>query len=271
MGDNQTDKYPLPFLRWAGGKRWLAKRVISELPTDFKSYYEPFLGAGTFFFAARPKQSFLSDSNEELILTYELIRDNCEAVLTWLRKFKNTKTAYYQIREEKPRNAAKAAARFIFLNKTCWNGLYRVNRKGEFNVPYGNKRKTEIYVQENLRAVSKALMGTELQSCDFQVALQKCKEKDFVYLDPPYTVAHERNGFLMYNAKIFSWDDQIRLSRVVAELHERGCYVLLSNAFHSSIKDLYRAFETVKLTRASVISGEVAGRGKVHELLLKNF
>lgn len=247
------------------------KKIMPELPADFKNYYEPFLGAGTFFFAARPKRAFLSDSNEELILTYEQLKNNCDAVIDWLKKFKNTKTAYYEIRDDKPISSAKAAARFIFLNKTCWNGLYRVNRKGEFNVPYGNKKKTEIYVEENLKAVAKALLSAELRSCDFQVLLKNCKEKDFIYLDPPYTVAHERNGFLMYNSKIFSWEDQVRLAKIVEDLHVRGCYVALSNAYHSSIRSLYKTFETVKFTRASVISGEIYGRRRVHELFLKNF
>jgi DNA adenine methylase len=271
MSAQELKRYPYPFLRWAGGKRWLVESLVPQLPRDFTDYYEPFLGAGTLFFAIRPKRAFLSDSNEELMRTYQQLKEDSQEIIKWLKTLRNTKTGYYHIRKSKVKNPARFAARFIFLNKACWNGLYRVNRRGEFNVPYGNKQGTEIYVEENLKAVSKALADVALMVCDFEESLKMCKKRDLIYLDPPYTVAHEKNGFLKYNSKIFSWEDQIRLAAIVEGLHARGCYVVISNAYHSSILNLYKNFAVQKLTRASIISGEASGRRRIHEALIKNF
>lgn len=262
-----------PFLRWAGGKRWLANFITSLIPNDINDYYEPFLGAGNVFFKMNGlgKKHYLSDTNKDLILTYCQIKDNYKEVIKHLRQFENKKKYYNTIRNKKFRNPNKTAAKFIYLNKTCFNGIYRVNRKGEFNVPYGYKKRVDFINEGNLQLVSKYLHKAEINQIDFEKATLNCKEKDFIYFDPPYTVSHSKNGFISYNSKLFSWDDQIRLFKRFNELSEKGCYALLSNANHTNIRRMYKEYEFIYKKRTSVIAGSVENRKKVREILIKNF
>lgn len=269
--NNQNKKIPLPFLRWAGGKRWLINNIKKIIPTDFNNYYEPFLGAGSLFFSLKPNKAYLSDINEELILTYFGIKKNYRAVTKYLNQYKNNKTNYYRIRDSSPKSDYEKAARLIYLNKTCWNGLYRVNNNGKFNVPYGFKKNISIYDVNNLKIVSDSLKNVELKNCDFEVSLKNCKKKDLIYIDPPYTVAHQNNGFIKYNAKIFSWKDQERLAKVVNQLNEEGCYIILSNSYHESLIKLYKNFNLQKYSRKSLISANADSRKKIYELLVTNF
>jgi DNA adenine methylase len=262
---------PKPFLRWAGGKRWLLEKLEQKIPNDFNDYYEPFLGAGSLFFWLMPVNAHLSDLNNDLVQVYNQIKKNPSLVVKYLSELSNTKNSYYKVRANIPRSQYARAARFIFLNKTCWNGLYRVNRNGLFNVPYGHRKKVEIYDQTNLLAVSKALKNAEIKHCDFEVLLDTAKYKDLVYLDPPYTVAHKNNGFIEYNAKIFSWEDQKRLARVVKTLSNRGCYIVESNASHKSVAELYKKFNLTTVNRVSVIGRNVSSRKKIEEFLITNF
>src|SRR3990170_7214919 len=231
-----------PFLRWAGGKRWLVDELAKIIPNDYNHYYEPFLGAGSLYFNVNVSKAHLSDINSELILTYKMIKQDYLKVIEHLNEFHNSRKHYYLIREKKLKNQYKRAARFIYLNKTCWNGLYRENSSGKFNVPYGNKKNTEIFKEDNLMATHLKLKNANLFNSDFETALKNCKEGDLIYLDPPYTVAHQNNGFIKYNSKIFSWEDQERLSKLMMALNKKGCYLVLSNASHESILLLYKGF-----------------------------
>lgn len=260
-----------PFLRWAGGKRWLMKILLKIIPEDYKVFHEPFLGAANLFFALNPPKAYLSDINSELILTYNQLRLNYSNVISHLKQIKDNKKNYYNVRQNIPQNLAARAARFIFLNKTCWNGLYRENREGKFNVPYGYKVKTEIYDESNLMNVSKVLKNATVKSDDFESILKNSNKGDLVYLDPPYTVAHQNNGFITYNSKIFSWTDQERLASVIKELDSAGCSIILSNAYHKNILRLYSNYKCKKVNRMSIIGRNPSSRRKINESLITNF
>ena len=267
----KTQNKAKPFLRWAGGKRWLVDELIKIIPADIKNYYEPFLGAGSLYFNIDVNKAYLSDINSDLILTYKMIKKDYKQVLYHLNNFKNSKKNYYIVREKEFKNEFKKAARFIYLNKTCWNGLYRENSSGKFNVPYGNKKHTEIFNEENLEAVNLKLKNAHLYDYDFEYALRNCEEGDLIYLDPPYTVAHQNNGFIKYNSKIFSWSDQKRLSKLMKSLNDKGCYLILSNASHESILLLYDGFNFINITRHSIIGAKSDSRKKIKEYLITNF
>jgi DNA adenine methylase len=262
-----------PFLRWTGSKSWFVKNEIEKyLPARFNNYHEPFLGGGAVFFHLRPKNNvFLSDLNEELINTYIQIRDNIDGVLNNLKKHKNNEEDYYQIRSMRCRTDHSRAARFIYLNRTSFNGIYRVNPSGLYNVPYGKRINVDVVTEEKLRAVSKLLKGTNLRTTEFSSVLKNVKKNDLVYLDPPYTVAHENNGFIEYNSKLFSWDDQRRLAEIAAEISERGAFFILSNAEHKAIRDLYvEVGEIRSLSRYSKVGGRNKTRGLFRELIVTN-
>jgi DNA adenine methylase len=225
------DEGQVPFLKWPGGKRYLADRIVKHFPATHGRYFEPFVGSAALFFAHRPADSVLADKNAELIACYEQVRDNCEAVIRRLRKLRNSSEDYYRIRDHEPIDAAWRAARFVYLVKLAFNGIYRVNTTtGKFNVPYGDHEGRVVFEPENLRRASRLLKGSKLVAADFEVALADAGNGDLVYLDPPYTVAHNSNGFLRYNMKLFSWEDQVRLANCAQGLADRGCHVVVSNA-----------------------------------------
>lgn len=262
----------IPFLRWAGGKNWLIKYldfIIGE--NTFNNYHEPFLGGASLFFALNPpNESFLSDVNSELIETYINLRDFPENVISELSEFKNSESFYYKIRRDKNQNPIFKAARFIFLNQTSFNGIFRVNLLGVYNVPYGFRKKP-FYDPILLREVSNRLRNTHLICCDFAETLQNIAYGDLVYLDPPYTVSHSNNGFIKYNQKLFSLEDQQRLSEFIDQIREIGAFYMLSNAYHPKIYEIFNKNEKIiTLERASLIGGKNATRGKVKEYLFTN-
>jgi DNA adenine methylase len=262
-----------PFLKWAGGKRWLTSRQTNLFPnkTEIKRYFEPFLGGGAVFFHLQPSCGYLSDVNPDLINSYKVIRDNWEELYNLLKKYDSQHGSefYYRIRASKPRAPLQKAARFIYLNRTCWNGLYRVNKKGEFNVPIGSKTRV-ILEEDNFEELSILLNRTVLETCDFEETINKANAGDFVFIDPPYTVKHNLNGFIKYNEKIFSWEDQIRLRNSISKAIERGASVLMLNADHKSIKNLYKGIGKMKtFERASIIAGNSEARGIYSELAIK--
>lgn len=264
----------IPFLKWAGGKRWL----VASRPDLFRfreeRYIEPFLGSGAVFFHLRPSRAILSDLNGELISTYQSMRDRWADVNSWLRYHaaRHEKDHYYAIRgDEKSRDVAKEAARLIYLNRTCWNGLYRVNRAGRFNVPIGTKTSV-ILETDDFQGISQVLDGVRLTCCDFEETIDQALEDDFLFVDPPYTVQHNLNGFIKYNEQLFSWDDQVRLRDALVRADRRGARILMTNADHESIRKLYEGvFYLESVSRNSVLAGRGGSRGTVTELLVRNW
>lgn len=248
----------------------LLAEILPLVPKEYSTYYEPFLGGGALYFALQPKRAVLSDSNSDLIDCYTVIRDDPDAVLRKLGQFKNTKSAYLQIRGSRPTSSIGKAARLIYLTTLAFNGIYRVNLRGEFNVPYGWKKHLEVAQADRLLAVSRALAGRTLRCARFEDVLKDAEKGDFVYLDPPYTVAHENNGFLKYNAKVFSWEDQVRLAETARNLAARGCRILITNACHSSIRALYTGLRKIVVSRASRIAASAEHRRLVNELIITN-
>lgn len=261
---------PRPFLKWAGSKRHVLKHLIDLLPKHINTYYEPFLGTAALFFLLKPRHAVLNDFCIPLMNAFIAVRDNVDAVIKYLRPLKPNKTLFYQIRQKPSRGRFRRAAEFIYLNKVCWNGLYRVNSNGIFNVPYGSPKSNFIADFHNLKACSLTLQspGVELQSSDFEEAITGAKHGDLVYFDPPYVTGHNNNGFLEYNETIFSWTDQQRLAKVAKYLATKGVHVIISNANHDQIVKLYPGFGVRRFNRSSTLASDAASRRTVSELLL---
>lgn len=261
-----------PFLRWAGGKTWLTKfldKIIGNL--DYTNYHEPFLGGGAVFFTLpHSSKAYLSDLNKELITTYQSVKENPFEVIKILKTYENTQEFYYKVRGYVSDNAFERAARFIFLNQTSFNGIYRVNLKGEYNVPFGYRSK--VFLEEDkILAASECLKNTCISYGDFTCNMSNIKEGDLVFLDPPYTVSHNNNGFIKYNQKLFSLDDQKRLSSFIDYIKNQGAYYILTNAAHQTIKEIFEKGDLrLELNRASLIGGDKAKRGKVAEYIFTN-
>ncbi|CAN5477802.1 DNA adenine methylase [soil metagenome] len=261
----------LPFLKWPGGKRWTSNHISKIIEKNLHGcYYEPFLGGGTVFFNLLPKNAYLSDLIYELINTYKLVKESSDEIIKKLKLIPVSKEMYYQIRRSKPESRLDRAIRFLYLNRTGFGGMYRVNSKGEFNVPYGGgQRKPDIlWKSELLKCASKNLKNVTLKCVDFEKVIDLAKRGDVVYCDPTYTVAHSNNGFVKYNEKIFSWEDQERLFESAVRAYDRGVTVLISNASHESIFSLYKLFKPQKLKRMSLMSRKIDARKKVESKLL---
>lgn len=262
-----------PFLKWAGGKRWLVNGHLGAFPETYNGYYEPFLGSGAVFFKLQPRLGLLSDLNQDLIDCYIAIKDDWRRIRENLKNHHRNHSFdyYYKMRSSRPTSAAGKAARFIYLNRTCWNGLYRVNQKGEFNVPIGTK--TDVILDaDDFESLAENLTKMNIERLDFEEAIDRAASDDFIFADPPYTIQHNMNGFVKYNEKIFSWEDQIRLRDALVRAHGRGCKILVTNAYHESVKKLYRNhFDLSRLDRKSTIGGRGAERGRFEELLVKNY
>lgn len=261
-----------PFLKWAGGKQWLVPLANTLLPDNFGGrYYEPFLGGGALFFALAPPRASLSDSNAELISGYCALRDDVDRTIRELRSYPHDRRFFEALRERRPQATHTRAARLIYLNRTAFNGLYRVSRTGHFNVPFGRYTKPTICNEPRLRAAAEALRGVTLSASTFSRAVGRATLGDFVYFDPPYITGHTNNGFHKYNARLFSWDDQVKLAKNVALLGKKRVRVAISNADHPSVLALYPGLYCYRLVRRSAIGGGLDYRGEVRELLLTNF
>ncbi len=272
LGSNGSSYVPsVPLLKWAGGKRWLAPRLADVIScAKFPRYFEPFCGGAALFFQLAPKQAILSDTNKDLINCYKQIRDDPETVIAALRRHKNTKRDYYAIREMRPRCESTRAARMIYLTTLAFNGIYRVNLRGEFNVPYGYKKHVIPCDVERIREASRQLRCARLIVGDFEDVTANAVANDLLYFDPPYTVAHGNNGFLKYNEKILQWEDQLRLACVATSAAERGCWVIVSNADHPSVRKLYTHFTRERIHRASIMAASAADRRNVTESIFHN-
>jgi DNA adenine methylase len=265
-----------PFLRWAGGKNWLTtylKQLIKNL--NYNNYHEPFVGGGAIFFSLDPQHNghntFLYDMNTELIVAYQTLQNKPLKVIHKLQKYKNSVDEYYSIREKESKGSITQTARFIYLNQTSYNGLYRVNKSGKYNVPYGY-RKNVIFNEENLLSASRALQGTHIFNGDFTESLRYIGENDLIFLDPPYTVSHNQNGFIEYNKNLFSLNDQYRLNDYINEIKNRRAFYILTNAAHKTIRDIFRKEEDrlIVVERNSLIGGKNAKRTKIQEYLFTN-
>jgi DNA adenine methylase len=265
-----------PILRWAGGKIKLISRLVDFVPADYshRTYREPFFGAGSMFFSLQPPKAVLSDANPHLISCHEHIRDDWENVNRHLRKHARTATKkhYYETRElyNNAKPSAAQAARFIFLNKTCFNGIFRVNAKGIFNVPYGWKRPPALPRSEKLRLASEALAEAKLRALSYEDALAGAKSGDFIYLDPPYPPLNGTAYFTHYTTEKFSLEDHKKLAKQVRKLDKMGCLVMMSNADTPLIRRLYAGFQVVSLPVTRYLSCK-AIRRKVKEVVITNY
>jgi DNA adenine methylase len=259
-----------PFLKWAGSKQKLLHHFENILPTSFGRYFEPFLGSAAMFFHLAPTEAVLSDRSTELISTYEAVRDSTETIVKYLAPLKPNKTIYYRIRNNRSSGKVKRAAEFIYLNKSCWNGLYRVNSRGEFNVPYGDPKSDHIFNRNKLRACASLLSqkGVSLRSGDFEDTVSTCGAGDLVFFDPPYVLKHNNNGFRDWNEVLFSWQDQIRLAALAKKLADSGATVIVSNAYHEEIFKLYPKFEIKEVARKTTLASSSNFRGSTTEAII---
>lgn len=260
----------MPFLKWAGGKRWLVSEYRYLFPERVERLIEPFVGSGAVFFEIEPEEAILGDSNLWLIQTYMAIQTDWERVVRCLKIHarRHCPEYYYNVRKKKPTAAYAIAANLIYLNRTCWNGLFRVNLNGQFNVPIGTKESI-IRDTDDFANLSAYLRRAKLVCADFEETISRARPGDLIYADPPYLVRHGNNGFVKYNERLFTWEDQIRLCECLKEAYERGCKIIASNARHRSIRDLYNNWANLQiLRRPSMIAGNNEARGVCEEYLI---
>ena len=274
-----------PFVKWAGGKRQLIPELLKHIPKNFNNYFEPFVGGGALFFELynlgilKDKKVYLFDINKELINAYKVIRDYPNELIEKLKEFKakHNKEFYYQIREldrsedYKNLDNITKAARFIYLNRTCFNGLYRVNKKGFFNVPMGNYKNPQIVNEENILAVSIALQNAIIKHYDYKEVLQYAQKSDFIYFDPPYYPLNETSSFTSYTQDNFLEKEQIELFDTFKTLSNKGCFVLESNSDTNFINKLYKEFTIEKVFANRAINSNGNKRGKITEVLIRNY
>jgi len=264
---------PDPFLKWPGGKRWLVHQYASLFPRRFERYLEPFLGGGAVFFHLMPSQAILSDSNSDLVNAYRCLKKHAKTIDKGLYALhcRHGRKLYYRMRAAHPRLQVPRAIRFLYLNRTCFNGIYRVNLKGEFNVPIGTKNLV-AYPKDYLQSVAACLRDAEIRVSDFEKTIDEATVHDFVFVDPPYTVMHNNNNFLKYNANLFSWTDQVRLASAVKRAAARGAFVMVSNADHRSVRALYSDFGKHHcVSRTSILAADSVRRRQTTELVITNY
>lgn len=272
-----------PFVKWAGGKTQILEKIKSFMPINYNNYFEPFVGGGALFFNIAPKSAFINDSNTELMLAYKCFSDNelFNLLIMKLQEHENNHSEeyYYNIRaldqldsfNELP--IYERAARMIYLNKSCFNGLYRVNSKGYFNVPSAKKEKVVAYDRDNMNSLRNYFSHNTINTsnCDFEEAVKKAKAGDFVYFDPPYDTWDEKNSFTSYSKDSFGKEEQARLSKVYKELSDKGVYVMLSNHNTKYINELYKDFNIHVINAKRMINSKSDGRGPVEEVIITNY
>lgn len=278
--DSHSDSHLKPFLKWAGGKRQLMPVLTHHLPPGFHTYYEPFVGAGAMLLGLQPRQAVINDLNQELIGCYRVIQKHPDELLTQLKEHRNTADYFYAIRglDRNPEvfeqlDDIQRASRMIYLNKTCYNGLYRVNRKGEFNAPFGRYRNPGIVDEGAIRAIHKFLnvRPVKILNVDFELAVAGARAGDFVYFDPPYDPVSGSASFTAYQGCGFGRNEQQRLARVVKDLTRRGCRVMLSNSATDFIRSLYKDFNVQRVSATRRINSVGTRRGEIDELLVLNY
>jgi DNA adenine methylase len=263
-----------PFVKWAGGKGQLLAQLDPHFPRHFRRYLEPFVGGGAVFFHLQPHQSVLGDSNEELINAYRVIRDTPDDLIASLEQHRYESDYYYEVRSRDPQSLSdvERASRFIFLNKTCYNGLYRVNKKGQFNVPFGRyATPPRIFDTDNLRGVSRLLGTTELVCASYEQTVQRAEPGDFVYFDPPYHPLTATANFTRYTQIAFTDFDQFWLAQAFRTLSERGVFVMLNNSDTPLVRWLYKDLRVVEAKANRAINSDPAKRKPVVELIITNY
>jgi DNA adenine methylase len=262
-----------PILKWAGGKTQLLPSLRKAMPSQFGRYIEPFFGGGALFWKLGLSGSLIADSNAELMLFYQVVRDSPELLVEKAKELPVTEKSYYRVRAAKPESLSKAerAARFLYLNKTCYNGLHRVNRKGEFNTPFGGRTNVRVVDEANLYRASAILQRSEMLCGDFDATLEHATRGDFVYLDPPYIPAGKYSDFRRYTKEFFSERDHERLADVFRRLSAAGVKILLSNSCNTRVLRLYEGFWHTTVGASRYINCQSTGRGKVTELLVASY
>lgn len=280
VANSEPNERAKPFIQWVGGKREMIPQYEEFIPKKFKNYYEPFLGGGAIFFYLQPEKAILADNNKELIKTYEGIRDNPEEVIKLLKELrsKHSKELFTKIRNIDREinifaglNSAEIAARMIYLNQTCFNGLYRVNQQSQFNVPIGSSLNRLICDEHTIRSASKILKNITIQESDFETSVRNARLGDFIYLDPPYYPISINSDFTRYTKEKFYQEDQVRLKKEIDRLSRIGCKIMLSNSDCDFIKNLYKEYKIRKVYSGRTLSCKKDQRGKVSELIITNY
>lgn len=273
---------PKPFVKWVGGKRQLLKQFKEKnlFPREFNertnTYYEPFVGGGAVFFELLPMNAVLSDLNIELVTTYNVIKNQVEELIASLRKHIYEKEYFLKVRawQVEELSDVEIASRFIYLNRTCFNGVYRVNKKGQFNVPFGRYKNPRILDEYNLLAVSRSLKDIDIRKQSFEVVLESAKKGDFIYFDPPYFPINKTSSFTSYTKEDFLEEDQTRLKEIFLRLNEKGCFIMLSNSDTEFINSLYSGYKNIRINkvRASrAINSKAEKRGYLSEVVVTNY
>lgn len=271
----KSETYPI--VKWVGGKRQLIFELIKNMPKSYNRYFEPFIGGGALFFELQPDRAYISDMNEELINLYSIVRDNVYELIEDLSRHEVSKEYFLKIRNidrtEKYAELSdiERASRFIYLNRTCFNGMYRVNSKGEFNVPFGHYKNPRIIDENNLLNCSELLKKTEIKCADFSEILTKVKKGDLVYFDPPYVPLNETSSFTSYTKDGFDINMQFKLRDVCDELDNKGVKFMLSNSDTKLANELYANYEIKKVFASRQINANADGRGKITEVLVRNY
>lgn len=273
-----------PFLKWVGGKKGLLYELERLAPKEYNNYFEPFIGGGALFFKLNPHKAFLNDSNGALISAYRNIKNEPNKVINHLEKLRTRfyaqkdeqerKEMFYEIRESynsMSGDSTERTAYLIFLNKTCFNGMYRENSKGGFNVPFGKYKNPSIFDKDNILAISKSLKDVTLTNKSFEEAVENAQKGDLVYFDPPYHPLNKTSSFTSYTKDDFSEDDQRKLKGTFDKLHKKGCYVMLSNSYTEFIQDLYAEYKQVVVYANRAVNCKAKGRGKIKELVVINY
>lgn len=273
----QSNQITYPIVKWVGGKRQLLFELLKNMPKTYNRYFEPFIGGGALFFELQPDHAYISDMNEELINLYSVVRDSVDELIEDLSKHEISKEYFLEIRnidrteEYSKLSNVERASRFIYLNRTCFNGMYRVNSKGEFNVPFGNYKNPRIIDENNLLNCSELLKKTEIKCADFSEIIHKVQKGDFVYFDPPYVPLNETSSFTSYTKDGFDIDMQFKLRDVCDELDSMGIKFMLSNSDTKLVNELYANYEIKKVFASRQINANADGRGKITEVLVKNY
>lgn len=266
-----------PIVKWVGGKRQLMFDLLKNMPKNYNRYFEPFIGGGALFFELQPTNAYISDMNEELINLYNVVKNDVYELIEELKKHEISKEYFMNIRNiDRTKNYKKwsniqKASRFIYLNRTCFNGMYRVNSKGEFNVPFGNYKNPRIIDERNLINCSNLLQKSEIKNADFSEILNYVQNGDFVYFDPPYVPLNETSSFTSYTKDGFDIDMQFKLREVCDELDSKGVKFMLSNSDTKFVNELYENYNIKKVFASRQINANPNGRGKITEVLVKNY